>query len=734
MHIPISLELIWLPLLSLLQDSFISLDLYQYPVVLHTDNDFNRSIVFTEQMVTLFVVSDAAFTLKMMHWHQPTGPPAINYWYEKNKCGPLHSFFLYNHSYTWSRKFFVTVYCTVYFTMYCTVYNTIRSAVYVYYTINSSVYCTVYCTVYDIICCTIYLHCTMNCAVYCTAYCTICCAVYCSVHCTVYYNVYCTVYSILHCELQVPFNHCRTAEQLALDSKLAKRLKLEFVTAEAPLVSKFLRLKDLAAAPSENSKPAKANLQSGKKKQAKRASPTNFSIPLLHRTVALPWYYAACSIEGALDSYQNEFTMAQYAKASKSKRSKDLAAAQSESFRPAKANPNSGNDKQVKSKKGQSINIERDFQLQYVCDSNGWYLIAIACLVRGLSSAMQNIISQYDLLIVPPGSEPETTRSISWMNVISWRLVRPRSQIFRRGQCITSFDRHRTAGQIILEHKLAKGFSSNVEGDGPTISEIRYIKSKRTFKRRRLNNSTPEEVRAAKGFSSNIGDGPFWLNRVPTHKNVSPFKRQKLAGPTLKFNLCKRKAGCELNKFLPKKQKILHNFSLATAHIDFLMSGLFQTYKGRIFKNKKIQAKKKESKFMKQCEQYTAQSTATNIITRYSRLKEKPLSPITTDMPLQSFEQVLRDTLHQILFKRQRPSMRKFRNTFKRNSNSCVNTIPVKPRGKNNFTSKRRRINATKLFCSLFPFNASRIHSLCNNRRKSKKEQLKDGIFPKIRD
>ena len=64
MRIPILLELIWLPLLSFLQDSFISRDLYQYPVVLHTDNDFNRSIVFTEQMVTIFVVSDAAFALK----------------------------------------------------------------------------------------------------------------------------------------------------------------------------------------------------------------------------------------------------------------------------------------------------------------------------------------------------------------------------------------------------------------------------------------------------------------------------------------------------------------------------------------------------------------------------------------------------------------------------------------------------------------------------------------------
>ena len=120
MHIPISLELIWLPLLSLLQDSFISLDLYQYPVVLHTDNDFNRSIVFTEQMVTLFVVSDAAFTLKMMHWHQPTGPPAINYWYEKIECGPSIHFFIQPLLYLEVEIFCNCVlYCIFYYILYC---------------------------------------------------------------------------------------------------------------------------------------------------------------------------------------------------------------------------------------------------------------------------------------------------------------------------------------------------------------------------------------------------------------------------------------------------------------------------------------------------------------------------------------------------------------------------------------------------------------------------------------
>ena len=543
MHISILLELIWLPLLSFLHDSFISLDLYQYPEVLHTDNDFNRSIVFTEQMVTLFVVSDAAFALKMTRWHQPTGPPAINYWHGKIECGPLHSFFLYNLSYTWRRKLglavYCTVYCTEYRTVYCTVYNTICTAVYVYLSVN----CSIYFTVYRIVFVTIYVYCTINCPVYCTAYCTIYYSVCCSVHCTVYYSVFCTVYSILQFELDALFDRRRTSEQNALELKLAKSFKLEFGTAHAAKVSKSLRLKDLAAAQSASSKPANANLQSGKDKQAKRDD------------VTFPESFLHCQLD-------------------------------------------------------------------------------------------------------------------------------------------TLFDRRRTAEQLALELKLLKGFSSNIEGDGP-----------------------------------------FWLKRVRTHNNVSPLKRLKLAGPTLKFSFYKRKAGCELNNFLSKKQKILHNFSLAPAHIDFFISGLFQTYNGRIFNNKKIQVKKKESKFMKKCDQYAAQSTKTNIIKRYSRFKgQKPISHIITDTPLQFFEQVLRDTLHRILFKRQRPSMRKFRNTFKRNPNSCVNTIPVRPRGKNNFSSKRRRINATKIFCPLFSFNAFRTHSLCNNRRKSKKEQLKDGIFPKIND
>ena len=46
------------------------------------------------------------------------------------------------------------------------------------------------------------------------------------------------------------------------------------------------------------------------------------------------------------------------------------------------------------------------------------------------------------------------------------------------GELDTLYDRHRTAQQIIFEGKLADGFSSNVEGDGPLTSEIRYISTR----------------------------------------------------------------------------------------------------------------------------------------------------------------------------------------------------------------------------------------------------------------
>ena len=51
---------------------------------------------------------------------------------------------------------------------------------------------------------------------------------------------------------------------------------------------------------------------------------------------------------------------------------------------------------------------------------------------------------------------------------------------------VRHFVRHQRAEQIILEPKLAKRFSSNIEVDGPLMSEIRYFRRKYTPKLRRL--------------------------------------------------------------------------------------------------------------------------------------------------------------------------------------------------------------------------------------------------------
>lgn len=481
MRIPILLELIWLPLLSFLQDSFISRDLYQYPVVLHTDNDFNRSIVFTEQMLTLFVISDAAFALKMTRWHQPKGPPAINYWPGKIECGLLHSFFLYNLSYTWRRKLgfavYCTVYCTEYRTVYCTVYNTICTTVYVYVTANCSIYFTVYDTIY----------------VYCTAYCTI------------YYSVCCTVYSILQCKLDALFDHCRTAEQIALELKLAKSFKLEFGTAHAAKVSKSLRLKDLAAAQSASSKPANANLQSGKEKQAKRD------------------YF------------------------------------------------------------------------------------------------------------------PES---------------------FLRCQLDTLFVRWRTAEQLALELKLLKGFSSNIEGDGPLASEVRYVRRKYTPKRRRLSSrhlkrgaeNTLDEYlgkrrRICSAYTYSDYEQVRVSKRLLNHATLPAYKFRRYSGQLPVLNLLKRDLPESCHKPPTKRRKI-----------------------------KKLHRK-------------NSKHTSTYHM------------PASGSQP------------------------------FKKNRQK---TIP--PETKESTTSKIPRSHTLENSLIYITVILSLIPALGNNRRKSKKEQLKEGIFPKIND
>ena len=68
----------------------------------------------------------------------------------------------------------------------------------------------------------------------------------------------------------------------------------------------------------------------------------------------------------------------------------------------------------------------------------------------------------------------------------------------------TLYARNRTVEQIIFERRHAKGFASNVEGDGPLTSAIRYISNNYTTKHRRLS-SKPLKREAA----SALDEPPF---------------------------------------------------------------------------------------------------------------------------------------------------------------------------------------------------------------------------------
>ena len=172
-------HLIWLIISGLPGVSFICLDLQQFSTIHHGDSSLYEPFFISEQKVVLSLVSDAAFTLKLMLWHQPMGPPALfNYWYRKNECGLHHSIYVYHHLFI---AVYCTIYCTVYYTIYCIVHYTF------YYTEYYTVYYTVYCTVYYFTYCTVYY---TEYYVYCTVYCTEYYTVY-YVYCTVYFTVYC---------------------------------------------------------------------------------------------------------------------------------------------------------------------------------------------------------------------------------------------------------------------------------------------------------------------------------------------------------------------------------------------------------------------------------------------------------------------------------------------------------------------------------------------------------------
>ena len=65
------------------------------------------------------------------------------------------------------------------------------------------------------------------------------------------------------------------------------------------------------------------------------------------------------------------------------------------------------------------------------------------------------------------------------------------------------------AQPFILERKLVKGFSSNIEGDRPLTSSIRYIRRKYTVKRRKLSRKPLK-----RGAESALDEPPFKRQRI----------------------------------------------------------------------------------------------------------------------------------------------------------------------------------------------------------------------------
>ena len=163
--------------------------------------------------------------------------------------------------------------------------------------------------------------------------------------------------------------------------------------------------------------------------------------------------------------------------------------------------------------------------------------------------------------------DPAKAISSSWVSVIFGNQLRLRSLNFRRCEIDILFDRRRTAEQVKLELKLAKGFSSNIKGDGPMSSEMRYVRQKYKPKRRRLsrknlkrdaehipnkslpkrqriyNNTAPEHVRVSKRTLDNA--------ELPVSKS------SRYSGQLHLLNLLKRDPPESLDKPLTKRRKIL---------------------------------------------------------------------------------------------------------------------------------------------------------------------------------
>jgi hypothetical protein len=229
---------------------------------------------------------------------------------------------------------------------------------------------------------------------------------------------------------------------------------------------------------------------------------------------------------------------------------------------------------------------------------------------------------------------------------------------FLRCQSDTLFVRWRTAEQLALELKLLKGFSSNIEGDGPLASEVRYVRRKYTPKRRRLSSR-----HLKRGAENTLDEYLGKRRRICSAYTYSDYEQVRVS------------------------KRLLNHATLPAYK--------FRRYSGQLPVLKLLKRDLPES-----CHK---PPTKRRKIKKLHRKNSKHTS--TYHMPASGSQ------------------------PFKKNRQK---TIP--PETKESTTSKIPRSHTLENSLIYITVILSLIPALGNNRRKSKKEQLKEGIFPKIND
>ena len=156
------------------------------------------------------------------------------------------------------------------------------------------------------------------------------------------------------------------------------------------------------------------------------------------------------------------------------------------------------------------------------------------------------------------------------MSVILGNQLRLRSLSFRRCEIDILFDRRRTPEQVKLELKFAKGFSSNMKGDEPMSSDMRYARQKYMPKRRRLsrknlkreaenipNESLLKRQRIYSADNKSASEHVRVSKRTTNNAALTVSKYSRYSGQPHFLNLLKRRPRKSFDKPLTKRRKIV---------------------------------------------------------------------------------------------------------------------------------------------------------------------------------